>query len=147
MYNRGSNRELQEAITAGEQALNSLDRASEQLDGARRWGFVDLFGGGFITDMIKHSRLQNASAYLEDARRQLLVFQRELRDVRVPVDLGIDIGDFLIFADFFFDGVITDYLVQSRIADTRAQVANARSRVYQLLLELRQIDEQEKGEW
>ena len=43
-------REIQEALTAGENALQSLYAASEQLDSARNWGIVDLLGGGFFTD-------------------------------------------------------------------------------------------------
>ena len=34
-------REIQEALTAGENALQSLYAASEQLDSARNWGIVD----------------------------------------------------------------------------------------------------------
>lgn len=49
-------REIQEALTAGENALQSLYAASEQLDSARNWGIVDLLGGGFFTDLIKHSK-------------------------------------------------------------------------------------------
>ena len=45
-------REIQEALTAGENALQSLYAASEQLDSARNWGIVDLLGGGFFTDLI-----------------------------------------------------------------------------------------------
>lgn len=36
--------------------------------------------------------------------------------------LQIEIGDFLTFADFFLDGFITDYLVQSKISDAREDI-------------------------
>lgn len=55
-------REIQEALTAGENALQSLYAASEQLDSARNWGIVDLLGGGFFTDLIKHSKMGKAEA-------------------------------------------------------------------------------------
>ena len=48
--------EVREAIEAGEQALASLQAASRQLNGARNWGIADLLGGGFFTDMVKHSK-------------------------------------------------------------------------------------------
>lgn len=129
--------EIREAVAAGERALTSLRRAQEKLDSARNWGLFDLFGGGFITDMIKHSRMNDASALMENARADLLVFQRELRDVCVPMEFRMEVSDFLTFADFFFDGVIADYLVQSKIADARAQVGDAIYQVERLLRDLR----------
>nr|WP_296838377.1 hypothetical protein [uncultured Marvinbryantia sp.] len=129
--------EIREAVAAGERALTSLRRAQEKLDSARNWGLFDLFGGGFITDMIKHSRMNDASALMENARADLLVFQRELRDVCVPTEFRMEVSDFLTFADFFFDGVIADYLVQSKIAEARAQVSDAIYQVERLLRDLR----------
>jgi len=130
-------KEIQEAIISGERALNSLRNAQEKLNSARNWGIFDMLGGGFITDMIKHSKMSDASSYMEDAKRDLLVFQKELRDVQGQMDLKVDIGGFLTFADFFFDGIVADYLVQSKIAEARKQVEQAISIVEQLLAELR----------
>ena len=87
--------------------------------------------------MIKHSRMNDASALMENARADLLVFQRELRDVCVPTEFRMEVSDFLTFADFFFDGVIADYLVQSKIAEARAQVSDAIYQVERLLRDLR----------
>ena len=112
-------REIQEALTAGENALQSLYAASEQLDSARNWGIVDLLGGGFFTDLIKHSKMGKAEKYLSQARYYLQKFH------------------FLSFADFFFDGVVADYLVQSRINETRRKVAEAIRRVEELTAKLR----------
>lgn len=131
------NKELQEAIRAGERALFSLNAAQGQLNSAKNWGFVDLLGGGLFTGLMKHSKLENASSNLEEARRDLQRFQRELQDVTLYADIRLDIGDFLTFADFFFDGLIADYLVQSRIRDTAEQVEQAIHYVEQILSELR----------
>lgn len=130
-------RETQEAIMAGERALRSLEIAQEKLNSARNWGIVDLLGGGFITDMIKHSKLNDASSYIEDAKRDLRIFQRELRDV--SISLHMDIGGFLTFADFFFDGLVADFLVQSKIAEIREQVQEAIYQVERMLRELRNL--------
>ena len=68
--------EIREAIAAGERALQSLCSAQEKLSSARGWGMFDFFGGGFITDMIKHSKLEDASRYMEQAKRDLQVFRK-----------------------------------------------------------------------
>lgn len=119
------NQEIREAIIAGERALNSLYAAQDKLNSAKNWGIFDMLGGGLITDMIKHSKIRDAAAIMETAKYNLRAFQRELKDVQQETDLKIEIGNFLSFADFFFDGIVADYLVQSKIADAREQVNNA----------------------
>lgn len=132
-------REVQEALEAGERALSSLRMAQEKLNSARNWGILDLMGGGFFSDIMKHSKMNDASRFMENAKEDLLVFQRELRDVKVPAEFRMDVSGFLTFADFFFDGIVADYLVQSKIADARMQVQNAIERVEYLLTDLRQM--------
>lgn len=135
-YYYDAERERQEAIRAGERALNSLRDAEHYLGGARLWGIVDLFGGGGLSGLLKHAKIHDASRSMERAKADLLAFQRELRDVDIA-DLRIDIGGFLTFADFFFDGLVADWLVQSKIQNARRQVAEAITRVEQILAALR----------
>ena len=118
-------KEIQEAIDSGERALVSLRTAQEKLNSARNWGIFDMLGGGLITDLVKHSKMNDAAAYLEEAKRDLLVFQKELQDVQETIDLKVDVDGFLTFADFFFDGFIMDYVVQSKIAEARKQIEQA----------------------
>ncbi len=122
-------KERQEAIRAGERALNSLSSAFFELKSARNWGIVDIVGGGFFSTLIKHSKMSRAQSLMEQARYDLRSFSRELRDVEGYVDLNIDLNDFLSFADFFFDGLIADWMVQSRINRARSQVEEAIRRV------------------
>jgi hypothetical protein len=130
-------REIDEAIEAGERALSSLNLAQQQLNSAKNWGIVDLFGGGLLTDLVKHSKMDNAAKYVEQAKYELRAFQKELMDVNMDLDLRLDTGDFLTFADFFFDGLVADYLVQSRINDARAQLDMAAQKVAYCLQKLR----------
>lgn len=65
------------------------------------------------------------------------LFQKELKDVNVPLDLRIEVGSFLSFADFFFDGFVADYLVQSKISEAKSQISDAIFRVEQILRELK----------
>jgi len=52
-------------------------------------------------------------------------------------NLSLDIGGFLSFADFFFDGVIADYLVQTKINDAKTQVRDAILSVSGILAQLK----------
>jgi len=118
-------KEIDEAIVSGERALASLKTAQEKLNSARNWGIFDMLGGGLLADIMKHSKMNDASAYMEEAKRDLLVFQKELQDVQETIDLKVDVDGFLSFADFFFDGIIMDYMVQSKIAEARKQIEQA----------------------
>lgn len=127
---------MREAIYAGERALSSLRMAQEKLNSAGNWGLFDMFGGGFFSSMMKHSKMDDAARFMEEAKVDLMRFQKELRDVNVPLDLKMEVGSFLSFADFFFDGFVVDYLVQSKISDAKEQVSDAIYRVQQILREL-----------
>lgn len=137
MNNEMMRREMKEAIDAGERALSSLRMAQEKLNSAGNWGLFDMFGGGLFSTMIKRSKMDDASELMETAKADLKRFQRELKDVNIPLDLRMEVGSFLSFADFFFDGFVADYLVQSKISDAKEQVSDAIIRVEQILNELK----------
>lgn len=81
--------------------------------------------------------MDEASRLMEQARYDLKKFQKELRDVTVNTDLSLNCGDFLTFADFFWDGVVADWLVQSKINEARSQVEQAIPQVEQILSNLK----------
>lgn len=132
-------KEVNEAIAAGTAALFSLRKAQNELGHARNWGIVDLLGGGLLTDLFKYSKINKAQECIENAKYCLNQFQMELRDVAAYPTVQIEIGDFLTFADFFFDGIIADYMVQSKIVNARKQVDDAIERVEQILYQLNTI--------
>ena len=55
----------------------------------------------------------------------------------VNTDLSLNCGDFLTFADFFWDGGVADWLVQSKINEARSQVEQAIPQVEQILSNLK----------
>ena len=137
MTNEGMRREMQEAIIAGERALSSLRSAHEKLNSAGNWGLFDMFGGGLFSTIMKRSKMSDAQNLMENAKSDLLRFQRELKDVNIPFDLRMEVGSFLSFADFFFDGFVADYLVQTKISDAKTQVSDAIYKVERILDELK----------
>lgn len=51
------NKEREEAIRAGKRAKKSLEQALDALDSASGWGILDIFGGGLISTLAKHSKI------------------------------------------------------------------------------------------
>lgn len=126
--------ERQEAIVAGERALDSLIEAQNQLRKARNWGIYDILGGGFLSSMIKHSKIDNARSCIERAKYDLDVFNRELQDVSGSIN--VDIGGLLTFFDVM-DNFFADLLVQSKISDASRQVEQAIYKVEDILRRLK----------
>jgi hypothetical protein len=135
VYDR--DKEIREAVRAGERALSSLCEAERQLNSAGNWGLVDIFGGNTISGLMKHMKVNNASHCVDDARRDLAVFRDELGDIRDIEGLNVDIDGFLTFADFFFDGFVADIFVQSKIRKGQQEVREAIRRVEDILQALR----------
>ncbi|MDO4491003.1 MAG: hypothetical protein Q4B85_08060 [Lachnospiraceae bacterium] len=133
-------KEKREAIEAGNRALDSLLEARKQLNSAKNWGLWDMFGGGIFSSMIKHSKIDRAKQNLEMVKYDLKRFSEELEDVRISYHLSIDIGDFLTFADWFFDGFFVDWMVQDKINQSLEQVEEAIMMVEEILQELTAID-------
>lgn len=133
-------REIREAVNAGNQALVYLHNAQKELTSASHFGIADMLGLDFIGGLGKHIKIDNAKREIELAKNQIAIFQRELHDVSALQDFHIDIGGFLTFADFFFDGLIADWFVQSKISQARKQVDTGIQNVNYILNELHRME-------
>ena len=129
-------REITEAITAGSNVILGVEPVILSLKSAENWGVWDMFGGGLISTAIKHSRIDDARSGVHDVQTKMSQFKRELADVRKGIDLQINVGELASFADFFFAGLITDWIVQSRIEDSLMQSEKAKSMIVQAVKEL-----------
>lgn len=130
-------RELREAMSAGKSVLDSLKKASSSLGSAESWGTWDLLGGGFLSDMAKHSNIDEAVEYIQEAKSKMNTFRRELADVNLSIDINIDISSFDKFADFFFDGIFADWNMQSKIQNSSYSVDSAIRSIEGVLYSLR----------
>ena len=129
-------REVREAVQAGEEALAGIQKAREKMGSAKNWGIFDMLGGGMISSMVKHSRMDDASEDMEEAKRKLAAFERELKDISISADLPVEMGSFLRFVDTFMDNLFVDFMVQSRIDDAIAGLDDVSDRVRRILAQL-----------
>lgn len=140
---KGNRKEINEAIEAGKEAERHLEQASDSLSSAAGWGTWDLLGGGLVSDLAKHSHIDNAKYEVGEAQTALSRFRTELADVRIHSDINIETGGFAKFADFFFDGLISDWLMQSRINQSQESVYNVKNQVQRVLNKLSSMDAEE----
>lgn len=129
-------KELREAISAGNAALGTAQQVLSSLDSAEGWGTWDLFGGGLIADLAKHSHLDEAQNSIEHLQSQLRRFKTELADVTIQADMQVNVDGFLRFADYFFDGLFVDWMVMDQISQSQSQVQSTRNQIESVLSRL-----------
>lgn len=131
--------EVREAIDAADAALKHLGNATDMLDDAGRWGIVDMIGGGLITTLLKHRKISDAQDEIDEAKRALRIFVKELDGVDEATGLNVELGSGLQFADIFFDGVLADWIAQNKIDRAKQQVADAMRQVYAVRSQLERM--------
>lgn len=124
--------EIDEALGAVDDALDCLDAAARDLRTAGNLGWFDIFGGGFLTSLFKHDKMQAAQRHLSAAQAALARLADELNDVQGFAGLGPDVGNFLLAADWLFDNAFMDAMVQQRILESQNRVAQAISQCEQV---------------
>lgn len=138
-------KELKEAITPGNMAINTLNEAIELLDSAGDWGTWDLIGGGLIADMMKHDKIDKAKQAILNAQTYVQRLQVELQDVNMSLDGSIQITGGAVFADVFFDGLIADWYMQSKISQSRDNVVATCGKIRKIVSTLStQLNHKEK---
>ena len=135
-------KEIDEAIEAGRKTLQALDEAAEKLGSAKRGGIWDIVGGGLVSSLVKHSRIDDARELLQQARNELESFSDELDDIQENLpEFDLEISDLVSTFDIVFDNVFADILVQEKVEETAWEVDKNRTRVKDAvdrLCELRQ---------
>ena len=131
-YLENQAKEIQEALRVGQAALDTANGILSSLNSAQGWGTWDLFGGGLITNIAKHSHLDDAQSRVEQLQVQLRRFKTELTDVTIHADMQVNIDGFLRFADYFFDGLFADWAVLDKIEQSQTQMRNTKVQIEQV---------------
>lgn len=129
-------REVEEALGAGRQVLSRLDGALDKLGSAQNWGIWDLVSDGILGDIMKYQRLDEAQRQIEALSDDLRRFHMELEDISWSESFDLRPGGWLEFADYVFDNIFTDWMVQDRIERSRQDLVELWGRVKNLLRQL-----------
>ncbi|GAA4322876.1 hypothetical protein [Flaviaesturariibacter amylovorans] len=128
--------EIREAELAGNEALRHLDLVRHHLEKASDWGTWDLWGGDTFATWGKHDNIDDARMHLGNAQYALQRFRNELSDLGRRLEHELDLNGLTTFADYFFDNLITDWVVQQRIHRSLEAATEVCARVQQLLYDL-----------
>ena len=107
-------RDINNAKNTIRQLLPLVEQAEREFTSARNWGFLDIFGGGLLVDLFKHSKLNSAKDTMNQIVNLLKILQAQIETLTMPTDYRMQFG-FSSFADFLFDGALFDIYTQSKI--------------------------------
>lgn len=135
--------ELTEAVTAVITAKKYANATMVHLNNAIRWGQWDMSNRrGWGYEQQKRSAIDRAAHEASRTNHALRQVQKELRDVgyednRLQLQLDLKQG----FMSVFFDNLISDWVVQQRIATAKSHVQALHDRLHMVHQHL----EQERG--
>jgi hypothetical protein len=133
------NREIDEAIQAGRTAMQALDDAERNISSARSFGVWDILGGGFISSMMKHSKMDEAQRCMERAQYALQTFRKELSDIQMEADLKVNSDGLTKFFDIWCDNFLVDLMVQSKIKEAQENIRQAKRNVQETINRLERM--------
>lgn len=126
-------REIAEAVAASVAARQALAVAVRALDSAGGWSTYDtFFGGGFVADLMKHQRLDEATAAFAGVNRALERLRVELADIGGGAVRGVEISQELAVFDVLFDNILSDWMVRDRITAAQAEASDLDVRLTRL---------------
>jgi len=123
------NKELTEAIQAGEKAKALVMAVYQELRKAKQWGQWDMGGRGYGSQYGKRHAIDKANGYVYKTQQLLRVYEKELRDLGMEVSLRFKLQNFHSFLDFFFDNLISDWIVQQKINHTINNVLKTKDEI------------------
>lgn len=132
-------KELNEAISAGNSARMAAKAVLQNLSDAEHYGTWDLVGGGLFADIAKYGSLEDAQQQAEYLQKQLRRFRSELADVTIEENIQVQIDGMLQFADYFFDGLLADWSVLKRIQSSAERVRRVDYQIQSVLNRLEKL--------
>ena len=132
-YINNQKKEILEALDVGQIVSDSTNSILSSLDSAEGWGTWDLIGGGLLSNLEKHSHLDEAQRQIERLQKELRHFKTELADVTINADIQVNIDGFLRFADYIFDGIFADWAVLDKINQSQTQMMNIKVQIEEVI--------------
>lgn len=131
------NKELEEAIDAGVKSNKLLGIVASFLRKAGEWGRWDMYGDNRRAGYMKQQAIDKAIRNLSQAQHQLNMFTRELKDLgENNIQFKLNMVHFSKFTDFFFDNLISDWIIQQRIKSTLNNIESTNDHVKRIVLSL-----------
>lgn len=128
-------KEIGEAIHAGEKVLRAIDDVLKELDSAHSMATWDLFADSLLIDLMKYNKIDSAEKELNNLERYLDRYQNELKDVDLQTSIAYEeLGQMSRAFDIFFDNIFSDW-------NTRDTIDRNRMMLEDMMVEVEDVQE------
>lgn len=125
--------ELDEAIKQGEKCILIIRKIKENLEGAIRFGVYDILGGGFLSQTIKNSRIDDVEMELNGLIYIMDKFKEELNNINVNIPKSIlEIDNFTYTLNLVFDKLFSDISLQGKMKSALKNIVNYNSEIEEI---------------
>ena len=123
-------KELDEAFVAGENAHKNLNKLTAILKQALDWGRWGGRSNPMHAEMMKRSKMAEASRALAITQRSLDFFAKEMADLgENNMRFTLNFNELTKFTDYFLDNLITDWIIQKKIRNTLNSVLSVKDKI------------------
>lgn len=132
-------KECLEAAEVGNSVIHMMDEMVGHLKSAHDWGsWQTRRRGNSMNSIIKAASIDKAKKISHQIQHLLRVFHRELADIhgQQNFDLSFNLDGFNSFLNVFFDNLISDWVVQRKIATSMNSVINTQAKVKRIIYTL-----------
>ncbi len=84
----------------------------------------------------RRSSIERARNLTFQVKHYLNLFDKELKDIGRRLEMQIDTSSFANFSDFFFNNIITDWILNQQLVTAIGAADNARNYVNEMLIDL-----------
>lgn len=126
--------EIAEAVEKGTICNHLLAQIIKHLKKVRnwgQWGHKDRYHRH-----IKREAVDRARNLAFQVKHQLNLFESELQDLNKRAQIQLDVDTFENFTNFFFDNLITDWIMQQQVSRALSTVSSSRKQVASILIQL-----------
>ena len=138
--------ELEEAMEVGGVAHNLLKQVIRQLSQVRNWGSWQGSSRSQMQRMQRRHAIDRARNLTFQIKHHLNLFDQELRDVGSRLDMNIDTSAFSNFTDYFFNNIITDWIMNQQLTNAIGSAKAAQDYVYDVLRQVQDRLDQSKAD-
>ena len=123
-------KEINEAIEAGERVLDEINSVLKELDSANSMATWDMFTDSFFIDLMKYDKIDKAEKELAYLERALERYQKELKDVDLETSLAYEeLSQMSRAFDIFFDNIFSDWNTRDTIRRNIAMLEDMNNEV------------------
>jgi len=131
--------ELEEAYEVAGVCHNLIQQIVTHLSRVRSWGSWQSGGQrrSTMSQMRRRDAMDRARNISYQVKHHLNLLDRELRDIGKQVNFSVDISKLSNFSDFFFNNLITDWIVNQQLTTAISSAVALRDNLGRLLSDLK----------